>query len=1857
MKKESNAKPNKRKKRALRDRLIGLALSVALLTQLFCGFFNAYAAALSESDPIAFTVHAAVREDNSIYYELVDISVYAGVNYGSFTVIYPSELKIHTAGLDASWIVTELEDQGNTSFIWTGTGDRTAAQLATDLSHITFTLQKAGTLPPEKSTIGITASSRKVSYFADSQGYIHIYEFVQMPIEGTYNTPNNTNTWLKAYNAAKSMTSPAVYINGQTEPVYMQGYLATITSEEEQFMIFNSIARQGGWIGGTRMLLSSGEKIQDQDSISTTIGDYDFQLAGTAYPWGGANQWYWADGPEAFTTYDPENPAAGYTYPSVTEFPDASNTPSGYSNMVFWEYPYIKNLSTGQVTTTTYAAQAARGSMNLVNGTYTYVYTTSGGTTYGAYRPVLLRASSYTAGSASNYAYSGSYLKFITTAAELTTWIAKGYSIYSRVAGAGTSASPYIYRPYTATTWPANANAATGSNNWNQVLYIQMFDEVAAGTGTHVLVSGEHGTDSAYYRVYDANLDNAEDAKYTPAFEMVGTGSTNAYRNYDPAIGEYRMQSINGASANNSWYTATGTTANNSYRASLGQYAGSHSVTTSTVTNYEWNNGLPAVAGAYANWDNAHSVNANGQAGIDAAGAEPNNNSGGGTFGGYKGANVTTESLSAVNANAEYVLMFAWWREGEQNDLWNDAVYNRGSSPNQGYYVEYGGYPWDPKKSDVTFSTGVVEQPIPHAVYVFYRQPFLNDDPKTQSQSKYKYIPGIDDSSDDFTIGEIGQPYTFDPLPSPPAGYIYAGYVVSAVDPDKVPLVIDPNVPSPPDPTNTEKYPLGAADEQYLLELAYYNAYLESHDESDPPYTIHGAISTNLQSITYFYAPASFSVFFDTNAYVDAAGTIIDDTALVAPESKSVIYDSEYGALPVPTRYGYDFAGWYDNREGTGEAYTASSVVQKTANHWLYAKWVPKSNYYVAYNVNGGVTDEPIPNKEGVSWTQNGLLPDITPEWPNDDMKFVAWAVYKDGVLIIVTPQKEYRELAATDTDDHITLTAQWAPNNKVYYDLDGGTTAEGLYSIPVTDVIGGGGEQDERGSKNVMKPDPVRPGYVFKGWTVSDDGTGAPVPETAYFADNGAVVFTDLVSASYTGDAEGVHYVVLKAVWEPDATPHTVNYVYNFDSDGDGVFYDEDLAPEEDRFSVRENVLLIDSHLVPAPIPDGFDTYIPAREGWSFIGWNTAPDGSGKTVTSVDHYADLAPKGDVNDTITLYAQWVQTQYRVIYDMNGSPDPQIETITVNLHDSGFVDPLNNPPTPPAGYSFQSWNVSQNGYKINVLPEDTFADLALNPAAGSITLKAIWEPKRNYSVVYDHNANGDPTDPLSTSMQSLTPAKYSVSWEESGLIPGYILSRVGYTFTGWNTEIDADGNGIGHAVTAQDTYGFLASVAPNPEEVPIDRLGATAVFSGQITLYATWVASAQYQVQYDLAGGHLADGSAVFPNQTLFSEAATVPLPTNPIKSGYEFAGWTVTVGADPNAPQYFFPNENSYSFADLAGDGEQVIRLTANYSPKSFTVIYNNNHADAEEPTVNDSVGWTTSGLDAGYHDSFRGHTFVGWNTKIDGTGKTVLPGDTYQLLAGTDMQDEIDVYENPELNASQNGFVSDGNSGDSDTHITLYAQWEEATYFVDYDLGYPEADKIDRITVGYDDDNLLPAEPTRPGYVFLRWDVLSGGSGTDVSRSDTFSALANAGSYQITLIARWEQLPYSLVVIKRIKLDDIVSAHGDPVFFITIHSDASNNDSQKEVNQTLYVIFDAATVTSLTADAQGYVQLKADFQNLPAGTYTVSESDSNRYSSENPHTVILNIANREGRVTFTNEKTDQSGTSCVAVAVNRIGG
>ena len=144
-----------------------------------------------------------------------------------------------------------------------------SATIQTFLEDLRFTIKN----PVNNSgSIKIILHEQVYTYWIDPNGVKHYYAFIP-----------EVKTWMEAYNQAKTMS-----YRGLT------GYLATLTSEGEHDFVYDNIGKTFGWLGGTRLRMTtpSTKRIEDESYISPNIAHYTYAV-------GTASDWYWANGPEA----------------------------------------------------------------------------------------------------------------------------------------------------------------------------------------------------------------------------------------------------------------------------------------------------------------------------------------------------------------------------------------------------------------------------------------------------------------------------------------------------------------------------------------------------------------------------------------------------------------------------------------------------------------------------------------------------------------------------------------------------------------------------------------------------------------------------------------------------------------------------------------------------------------------------------------------------------------------------------------------------------------------------------------------------------------------------------------------------------------------------------------------------------------------------------------------------------------------------------------------------------------------------------------------------------------------------------------------------------------------------------------------------------------------------------------------------------------------------------------------------------------------------------------------------------------------------------------------------------------------
>jgi len=328
------------------------------------------------------------------------------------------------------------------------------------------------------------------------------------------------------------------------------------------------------------------------------------------------------------------------------------------------------------------------------------------------------------------------------------------------------------------------------------------------------------------------------------------------------------------------------------------------------------------------------------------------------------------------------------------------------------------------------------------------------------------------------------------------------------------------------------------------------------------------------------------------------------------------------------------------------------------------------------------------------------------------------------------------------------------------------------------------------------------------------------------------------------------------------------------------------------------------------------FANLIPsfANSGFSFVHWNTSPDGSGTSYADNSSYGFTASE-------TLYAIWTRINHPVTFVENdSSTDPVFATQVANSPSALILIANLNPTFSDSGFSFVEWNTESNGGGVSYGDGSTFS------FSGPIVLYAIWSPMPTTTLIFESiggtGSIGSITDPTGGS---------------TTLPSGSGISNPGFTFTGWNTA--TDGSGTEYAA------------------------GAPFTFSGNQTLYAQWSPDT-YSVTYSYGGGVAIVGSSSFVVGT-----AALILPT-PTFNSNTFDGWFsaevggTLVGVGGSS---YVPVNSIELFAQWTSTAIDVLTFDANGGEGSITSYSGEDGTAAILPTIDGITypgfafsGWNT---------------------------------------------------------------------------------------------------------------------------------------------------------------------------------------------------------------------------------------------------------------------------------------------------------
>lgn len=329
-------------------------------------------------------------------------------------------------------------------------------------------------------------------------------------------------------------------------------------------------------------------------------------------------------------------------------------------------------------------------------------------------------------------------------------------------------------------------------------------------------------------------------------------------------------------------------------------------------------------------------------------------------------------------------------------------------------------------------------------------------------------------------------------------------------------------------------------------EEEYGNKYILPDEPSRKGYTFCGWW-TDVSAGTEITSDQTVDVTEDVNLYAHWTANQYDVTynangGKVYDQDEKIIketYDQKY-TCPEPTRYGYDFDGWYTAKEG-GEKIEKTDEVDITSNMTLYAHWSPKATNFEAYTASG----------LGGYYFRSFFDSKVAYEMPDKVMAFTA-KVDNDYLLLTAiegniipkeTPvilraeesaivedgDKNYITLVTSESGKSISAenvllgTDMASPNDRCYI-LSHGSKGLGFYKWPTTKTLEAHKAYIEGGSSSAKA-------LIFR---FEDEATGINNEIIDSASDESEPVIYNLSGIRISKPQKGINIIKGKKVWVP---------------------------------------------------------------------------------------------------------------------------------------------------------------------------------------------------------------------------------------------------------------------------------------------------------------------------------------------------------------------------------------------------------------------------------------------------------------------------------------------------------------------------------------------------------------------------------------------------------------------------------------------------------------------------------------------------------------------------------------------------
>lgn len=566
---------------------------------------------------------------------------------------------------------------------------------------------------------------------------------------------------------------------------------------------------------------------------------------------------------------------------------------------------------------------------------------------------------------------------------------------------------------------------------------------------------------------------------------------------------------------------------------------------------------------------------------------------------------------------------------------------------------------------------------------------------------------------------------------------------------------------------------------------------------------------------------------------------------------------------------------------------------------------------------------------------------------------FAGWDTLANGT------GTHYDNSSNITTSTNITLYAQWNTGVNKSVTFDGNTSTSGSMT------------SQSAGSATALNSNQyTKSSYTFTGWNTAANGSGYAYSDGAVYSFSTDVTlyaqwtltrtaytvtfYANAVDASGTTasqTADTATALTLNGFSRPGYSFLGWNSTYNAGTasyiDGQKYAFSSNLNLYAQWVAQASNSVTFDSNTATsgstasqtASASTTLNSNGFTKDGYTFIGWNTAANGSGTSYSSGYTYSFASG-------LTLYAQWSRN-LTISYDGNLSESGTVPSSQSYYFGGPTLTVAGNSGNlRRAGYTLVGWNTQAGGggrsYALSG-SRSTFTD--------DTVLYAQWSGS-TYYVLYSGNDN---TGGSSPSTQSFTTGQSLTLRENTGA-----LTRTGYTFDKWNTKADGTGSDYSESATGQ-------------------------TFSSDTVLFAKWRGNT-YSISYDGNSGSVDTSTTTF---TYGSGGITLRTPT---KTGYSFQGWYDTTTAGTRI-----------SDGGVNYNQAQSRTLYAQWAINHYTIDYDGRGGSVDTSTVSFTYGDAPITLRTPTRTSYKfegWYTAPTGGTKIGSAAEAHTPTATRTLYA-----------------------------------------------------------------------------------------------------------------------------------------------------------------------------------------------------------------------------------------------------------------